>query len=166
MHRAASALSLPALALRPADTVYASMRETEGRNAPQVAEVAAFAKENGADLKAVELDVASDASVEAGIAERYRAGRPYRRHHPQCRAHVLRSGGSLHAGTVRPALRHQRLEHAAHQPRSASPSAQAGEGLVVWVSSSSTAAARRRTSRPISPPRLPWIRSPSPTPPN
>ncbi|MGY5808272.1 SDR family oxidoreductase [Rhizobium sp. LEGMi198b] len=49
-------------------TVYASMRETEGRYAPRVAEVAAFAKENGMDLKAVELDVASDASVEAGIA--------------------------------------------------------------------------------------------------
>ena len=49
-------------------TVYASMRETEGRNAPQVAEIARYAAEHGVDLRAVELDVASDASVEAGIA--------------------------------------------------------------------------------------------------
>jgi NAD(P)-dependent dehydrogenase (short-subunit alcohol dehydrogenase family) len=49
-------------------TVYASMRETEGRNAPQVAAVAAYAAEHGVDLRTVELDVASDASVEAGIA--------------------------------------------------------------------------------------------------
>src|SRR5262245_41920556 len=62
------ALTARALA-KAGHTVYASMRETEGRNAPQVAEVAAFAKENGVDLKTVELDVASDASVEAGIAK-------------------------------------------------------------------------------------------------
>lgn len=49
-------------------TVYASMRETEGRNAPRVAEIAAYAKDNGVDLRTVELDVASDASVEVGIA--------------------------------------------------------------------------------------------------
>ncbi|WP_165185288.1 SDR family oxidoreductase [Caulobacter soli] len=49
-------------------TVYASMRETEGRNAPQVAEIARYAAEHGVDLRTVELDVASDASVEAGIA--------------------------------------------------------------------------------------------------
>jgi NAD(P)-dependent dehydrogenase (short-subunit alcohol dehydrogenase family) len=49
-------------------TVYASMRETEGRNAPQVAEVAAYAREHGVDLRTVELDVSSDASVEAGVA--------------------------------------------------------------------------------------------------
>lgn len=50
-------------------TVYASMRETEGRNAPQVAEVARYSKEHNVDLRTVELDVASDASVEAGIAK-------------------------------------------------------------------------------------------------
>jgi NAD(P)-dependent dehydrogenase (short-subunit alcohol dehydrogenase family) len=49
-------------------TVYASMRETEGRNAPQVAEVAAYAQEHGVDLRTVELDVSSDASVDAGVA--------------------------------------------------------------------------------------------------
>src|ERR1700678_234986 len=49
-------------------TVYASMRETAGRNAPQVAAIAAWAAENKADLRTVELDVQSDASAEAGIA--------------------------------------------------------------------------------------------------
>ncbi|CAA0090324.1 Uncharacterised protein [Starkeya nomas] len=47
--------------------VYASMRETTGRNAPKVAEVQAWAKEKGADLRTVELDVLSDVSVVAGI---------------------------------------------------------------------------------------------------
>ena len=48
-------------------TVYASMRETQGRNAPQVVEVQKFARDNSVDLRTVELDVASDASVVAGI---------------------------------------------------------------------------------------------------
>ncbi|HWX01786.1 SDR family NAD(P)-dependent oxidoreductase [Collimonas sp.] len=48
--------------------VYASMRETKGRNAPQAAEVARYAAEHGVDLRSVELDVAASASVEAGIA--------------------------------------------------------------------------------------------------
>ena len=49
-------------------TVYASMRETTGRNAPQVAAVAAWAAEHKADLRTAELDVQSDASADAGIA--------------------------------------------------------------------------------------------------
>ena len=49
--------------------VYASMRETTGRNAPQVAEVARYAAEHGLDLRTVELDVASDESANAGIAK-------------------------------------------------------------------------------------------------
>lgn len=49
-------------------TVYASMRETKGRNAQQVAAVAAWAAEQTVDLRTIELDVQSDASAEAGIA--------------------------------------------------------------------------------------------------
>jgi NAD(P)-dependent dehydrogenase (short-subunit alcohol dehydrogenase family) len=49
--------------------VYATMRETKGRNAPQVAEVARYAAEHKVDLRTVELDVASSPSVEAGIAQ-------------------------------------------------------------------------------------------------
>ncbi len=48
-------------------TVYASMRETTGRNAPQVAAAADHAKTHGVDLRTVELDVASEASVQAAI---------------------------------------------------------------------------------------------------
>jgi NAD(P)-dependent dehydrogenase (short-subunit alcohol dehydrogenase family) len=48
--------------------VYASMRETAGRNASQVADVARYATEHGVDLRTVELDVASDESAKAGIA--------------------------------------------------------------------------------------------------
>jgi NAD(P)-dependent dehydrogenase (short-subunit alcohol dehydrogenase family) len=49
-------------------TVYASMRETKGRNAPQVAAMARWATERKLDLRSVELDVQSDASADAGIA--------------------------------------------------------------------------------------------------
>src|SRR5258706_788445 len=45
------------------------MRETTGRNAPQVAEVARYATEHGVDLRTVEVDVASAESVGAGIAK-------------------------------------------------------------------------------------------------
>jgi NAD(P)-dependent dehydrogenase (short-subunit alcohol dehydrogenase family) len=48
-------------------TVYASMRETTGRNASRVAEVKAFAGQHNVDLRAIELDVASQASVDAAI---------------------------------------------------------------------------------------------------
>ncbi len=53
---------------RAGHTVYASMRETSGRNAPQVADVEKYAKDNAVDLRAIELDVSSDASVTSGIA--------------------------------------------------------------------------------------------------
>jgi NAD(P)-dependent dehydrogenase (short-subunit alcohol dehydrogenase family) len=53
---------------RAGHTVYASMRETEGRNAPRVAEVAAWAAEQGVDLRTVELDVQSEASANSGVA--------------------------------------------------------------------------------------------------
>ncbi|BET09931.1 SDR family oxidoreductase [Pandoraea sputorum] len=48
-------------------TVYASMRDTSGRNALRVAEVAQWASDNAANLRTVELDVQSDASVAAAI---------------------------------------------------------------------------------------------------
>jgi NAD(P)-dependent dehydrogenase (short-subunit alcohol dehydrogenase family) len=49
-------------------TVYASMRETAGRNAPQVADVARWAEAQGVDLRTVELDVQSEASAETAVA--------------------------------------------------------------------------------------------------
>ena len=50
-------------------TVYASMRETAGRNAPQVKEVEQYAAEHGVDLRAIELDVSSQKSCDAAIQE-------------------------------------------------------------------------------------------------
>ena len=49
-------------------TVYASMRETEGRNKPQVADVVAYAKKQGVDLQALELNVGQE-SVNTGVAK-------------------------------------------------------------------------------------------------
>ncbi len=48
--------------------VFASMRDTSGRNARQAADVEAFARQHGVDIRPIELDVASEASVEAAIA--------------------------------------------------------------------------------------------------
>jgi len=48
-------------------TVYASMRDTAGQNARKVEEVKKFAKENKVDLRSIELDVTSQASVDAAI---------------------------------------------------------------------------------------------------
>jgi NAD(P)-dependent dehydrogenase (short-subunit alcohol dehydrogenase family) len=53
---------------RAGHTVYASMRETAGRNAPQAADVQKFAKENRVDLCTIELDVLSQESVDSAVA--------------------------------------------------------------------------------------------------
>jgi NAD(P)-dependent dehydrogenase (short-subunit alcohol dehydrogenase family) len=50
-------------------TAYASMRETQGRNAPQVADVAKYAKAKSVDLRSIELDVSSQESVDAAVGD-------------------------------------------------------------------------------------------------
>ena len=60
------ALAARALAMA-GHTVYASMRETTGRNATQVKAVERFSKENDVDLRAIELDVASQESADQAI---------------------------------------------------------------------------------------------------
>src|SRR3982074_304410 len=60
------ALTARALA-KAGHTVYAGMRDTTGRNARQVEEAKKFAKDKKVDLRAIELDVASQASVDAAI---------------------------------------------------------------------------------------------------
>src|SRR5256712_12666482 len=62
------ALAARALA-RAGHTVYASMRETTGRNAPQVAEAQTYAADHSADLRTIEPDVASEASAAAAIEQ-------------------------------------------------------------------------------------------------
>jgi len=49
-------------------TVYASMRNTASRNAEVVAQMAAFARTHDADLRTVELDVQSQPSIDDAVA--------------------------------------------------------------------------------------------------
>jgi NAD(P)-dependent dehydrogenase (short-subunit alcohol dehydrogenase family) len=54
---------------RAGQTVYASMRDTAGRNAKNAAELAETSKRDGVDLRALELDVQSEPSVNAAVAK-------------------------------------------------------------------------------------------------
>jgi NAD(P)-dependent dehydrogenase (short-subunit alcohol dehydrogenase family) len=118
-------------------TVYASMRETTGRNAPQVEEVKKYATEHGVDLHAVELDVASEAPAEAGIQQIladsgrldvviHNAGHmsfgPAEAFTPEQFAQLYDINVLSTQRVNRAALPHMRKQ---------------GRGLVVWVSSSS-----------------------------
>jgi NAD(P)-dependent dehydrogenase (short-subunit alcohol dehydrogenase family) len=61
---------LTAQALAGADhTVYASMRDIAGRNAANAQAITQLAKDNGADLRTVEIDVQSQDSVDEGVAK-------------------------------------------------------------------------------------------------
>jgi NAD(P)-dependent dehydrogenase (short-subunit alcohol dehydrogenase family) len=133
------ALTARALA-REGHTVYAGIRATQGRNAKAVAEAAAFAKENGVDLRTVELDVASIAppSKQASPSIIADAG------HLDV---VIHNAGHMSFGPAEAftpeqfaeLYRRQRALHPAGQPRSTSAYVRKqGKGLVVWVSSSST----------------------------
>jgi NADP-dependent 3-hydroxy acid dehydrogenase YdfG len=60
------ALAARALA-RAGHSVYASMRETTSRNAPQVKEMEEYATAHGLALHAIELDVLSQESTDAAL---------------------------------------------------------------------------------------------------
>src|SRR5271170_6358524 len=60
------ALTARALA-KAGHTVYASMRETTGRNINQVEAAKQFSAENNVDLRTIELDVASQESADQAI---------------------------------------------------------------------------------------------------
>lgn len=131
------ALAARALA-KAGHTVYASMRETEGRNKAQVEAVQAFSRENGVDLKTVELDVTSDASVEAGIVKVL-----------EQEGHidtVIHNAGHMSFGPAEAFTPEQYAElfdinvlSTQRVNRAALPYLRRqGKGLVVWVSSSST----------------------------
>jgi NAD(P)-dependent dehydrogenase (short-subunit alcohol dehydrogenase family) len=62
------ALAARALA-RAGHTVYASMRETAGRNAAQVQAAKKYAADNQVELRTVELDVASQESADSAIQQ-------------------------------------------------------------------------------------------------
>lgn len=117
--------------------VYASMRETEGRNAPQVAEAKRYAQEHQVDLRTVEMDVASSQSVEAGIAHII---------HACSRLDVvIHNAGHMSFGPAEAFTAEQLAQlydinvlSTQRVNRSALPHLRKqGHGLVVWVSSSS-----------------------------
>jgi NAD(P)-dependent dehydrogenase (short-subunit alcohol dehydrogenase family) len=119
-------------------TVYASMRETTGRNASQVAAVAAWAAERKADLRTVELDVQSDASADAGIARIIAdAGRL---------DIIVHNAGHMVFGPAEAFTPEQLIQQydvnvlgAQRVNRAALPHLRGqGKGLLVWVGSSST----------------------------
>jgi NAD(P)-dependent dehydrogenase (short-subunit alcohol dehydrogenase family) len=118
--------------------VYASMRETKGRNAPQAAALAAWAAEQKADLRTVELDVQSDASAEAGVAAILaEAGRL---------DVIVHNAGHMVFGPLEAFTPDQLVQQydvnvlgAQRVNRAALPHLRAqGKGLLVWVGSSST----------------------------
>lgn len=119
-------------------TVYAGMRATETRNAKAVADAAAFAAEHKVDLRSVELDVASDASVEAGITRIITdAGRL---------DVIMHNAGHMSFGPAEAFTPEQFAElydinvlSTQRVNRAALPYLRKqGKGLVVWISSSST----------------------------
>jgi NAD(P)-dependent dehydrogenase (short-subunit alcohol dehydrogenase family) len=132
------ALTARALA-RAGHTVYASMRETSGRNATQVAEVDQYASAHGVDLRAVELDVGSQRSCDLAIQEIVsRHGRL---------DVVIHNAGHMVFGPAEAFTPEQLAElydvnvlSTQRVNRAALPQLRAQrQGLVVWVSSSSVA---------------------------
>jgi len=59
-------LTAEALA-KAGNTVYASMRDIAGRNAKNAAEMAETSKRDGVDLRAIELDVQSEPSIDVAV---------------------------------------------------------------------------------------------------
>lgn len=119
-------------------TVYASMRETLGRNAPQVIEVANYAVEHGVDLRTVELDVASTESVDAGVAKIIEENGRL--------DVVIHNAGHMSFGPAEAFTAEQFAQlydinvlSTQRVNRAALPQLRKqGRGLVIWVSSSST----------------------------
>ncbi|MBG6094647.1 SDR family NAD(P)-dependent oxidoreductase [Nocardioides luteus] len=130
------ALTARALA-RAGQTVYAGMRETGGRNAPAVRAAADYSAEHGVDLRAIELDVNSQDSVDAAIA---------RIEADNGRIDVLiHNAGHMVVGPTEAFTPEQLAElydvnvlSTQRVNRAVLPGMRArGAGLVVWVSSSS-----------------------------
>jgi NAD(P)-dependent dehydrogenase (short-subunit alcohol dehydrogenase family) len=118
--------------------VYATMRETLGRNAPRVAEVVDWAKAEHADLRVAELDVQSEASAEAGVAHIIAdAGRL---------DVIVHNAGHMVFGPAEAFTPDQLIQQfdvnvlgTQRVNRAALPHLRSqGRGLVVWVGSSST----------------------------
>src|SRR5256886_7405931 len=132
------ALAARALA-RAGHIVYASMRETTGRNAPQVAEAQKYAAKHNVDLRTIELDVASAAPANAAIEAIVTA-------HGRLDV-VIHNAGHMVFGPAEAFTPEQFAElydvnvlSTQRVNRAALPQLRRqGQGLVIWVSSSSSA---------------------------
>lgn len=119
-------------------TVYAGMRDLAGRNAASADDARTYAAEHGADLRPVELDVSSDESAQQAVATVLQE---------QSRLDVLvHNAGHMVSGPAEAFTPEQVAELYAinvvstqRLNRAALPQLRAqGDGLVVWVGSSST----------------------------
>ena len=119
-------------------TVYAGMRATTGRNSTQVDAVNQYAKEHQVDLRAVEMDVATDASCAVAI-------RQIIAEQGQLDV-VIHNAGHMSFGPAEAFTPEQFAElydvnvlSTQRVNRAALPQLRKqGKGLIVWVSSSST----------------------------
>lgn len=118
-------------------TVYASMRETTARNAPQVEEIEKYAHEQGVDLRAIELDVSQQDSADAAIQTII--------HENDRLDVVIHNAGHMVLGPAEAFTPEQYAQiydinvlGTQRVNRAVLPHLRAqGEGLMVWVSSSS-----------------------------
>jgi NAD(P)-dependent dehydrogenase (short-subunit alcohol dehydrogenase family) len=132
-HLAASALA------QAGHTVYASMREVTGRNAPQAEQALDYARRNAVDLRPIELDVGSQESVDAAVAELIAT-------HGRIDV-IVHNAGHMAFGPAEAFTPEQFAElydvnvlGTQRVNRAALPHMRAhGQGLLVWVSSSSVA---------------------------
>jgi NAD(P)-dependent dehydrogenase (short-subunit alcohol dehydrogenase family) len=121
------------------NTVYASMRDSAGRNAAQLRDVEQFARGNKVDLRAIEMDVQSEPSIAAAVGKIvadhgridvlvHNAGHmvfgPAEAFTPEQFAEAYDINVVSTQRVNRAVLPHMRQQH---------------QGLLVWVSSSSSA---------------------------
>jgi NAD(P)-dependent dehydrogenase (short-subunit alcohol dehydrogenase family) len=120
-------------------TAYASMRDTTGRNADKLAENMAYSAEHGVDLASIELDVQDDASIRAAVDAIVSK-------HGRIDVLVQNAGHMVYGPSE--AFTAEQLAHlydvnvlgAQRVNRAVLPHMRAaGNGLVLWISSSSVA---------------------------